>query len=731
MSTRGVRWAQHVGVVFAVVVAASVAACGSDGTPSGFGDTPAPTGDDGGTESGIFGGTPGSTLQSLTIDPPNAAVESVDGTIVTQGFKAIGHFADGSSTPIATTVTWSANEPQIGGLAATGLYTASGAVGGVVTINAALQGKQATASLTVKLHVHENPQNVPTNVQGALEGATAKDAAVVWAYPYDGTVWPRGLLAPLLQWNGGAAPDIYLVHIKSPTFELEDFVASTNSPASRVALDAPTWQKFVDSSSGPSSVKVSRWDGTTATVIADHTWSVAPGSMRGTIYYWSNNLGRVLRIKPGAATPDDFANQAPLNDPTKFTQSSCLMTCHTVSADGSTLVSGGGVYGGSYDLIGGKPLYSLGGTWGAASGSSSSVVRWMAPALSPTGKYMLTNAQALGLTMDNDPGAGTTTAPFLGLYTTADGQPVPGSGLMGVALTTPTWSPDGKRVAYVDSGDPSTWGTVPSIAWDSPPPGDLRVMQFDETKSPMVSAPQTLVDKGTDPNKRIAWPTISPDGNWVLYSRAASADTRSGNGDLYIASTVNPNQEVRLAALDGDGYPFAAGARDLSWSFEPSFAPVASGGYIWVAFTSRRTYGNVLTDVALPVNDPNNPANNKLGTKQLWVAAIDLNPTPGKDPSHPAFHLTGQDEQNLAMRGFWALEPCKGDGLGCGSGTECCGGYCASNSGGAADAGGFVCKSQTTGCGQSGDKCNVAADCCSAGTGETCVNHVCTDPAPR
>ena len=38
--------------------------------------------------------------------------------------------------------------------------------------------------------------------------------------------------------------------------------------------------------------------------------------MRGTIYYWSNNLGRVLRIKPGAAAPDDFANQAPLNDPT-------------------------------------------------------------------------------------------------------------------------------------------------------------------------------------------------------------------------------------------------------------------------------------------------------------------------------------------------------------------------------------------------------------------------------
>jgi len=725
------RWslAQYLAAFAIVGGAAVVAACGSDGSGSGFADTPDASGEDAGTEAATFGGQPGSTLQSLTIEPPTAAVESNDGAVVTQGFKAIGHFADGTSAPLATSIAWTANEPQVGAVGSTGFYTASGSVGGVVTVNASYQGKQATAALTVKIHLHANPQNVPANVQGALEGATAKDAAVVWAYPYDGTVWPRGLLAPLLQWNGGAAPDIYLVHVKNTTFELEDFVVSTNAPSSRVALDAGVWQKYVDSSSGPSSVKVSRWDGTAATLIADHTWSVAPGSMRGTIYYWSNNLGRVLRIKPGAPAPDDFANKAPLNDPNQFTQSSCLMTCHTVSADGSTLVSGGGVYGGSYDLVAGKPTVSLGGTWGAASGSSSSVVRWMAPAVSPTGKYILTNAQALGLTMDNDVGAGTSTAPFLGLYTTADGKPVPGSGLMGVALTMPTWSPDGKRVAYVDSGDPTAWGTAPGIPWVSPPPGDLRVMQFDETKSPMVSAPQTLVATGADPNKRITWPTITPDGNWIIYSRAVGADTRSGNGDLYIASATTPNQEARLAALDGDGYPFAAGARDQGWSYEPSFAPVASGGYFWVVFTSRRTYGNVLTDVAEPVTDPNNPANNKAGTKQLWVAAIDLNPTPGKDPSHPAFHLTGQDEQNLAMRGFWALEPCKGDGQGCGSGTECCGGYCAGGPGG--DSGGFVCQSQKPACGQSGDKCDVAADCCNTASGETCINHVCTDPAPR
>ena len=66
--------------------------------------------------------------------------------------------------------------------------------------------------------------------QGPLQSATAPDASVVWAYPYDGTVWPRGLLSPNLQWNGGAATDDYYVHIVSSTFELQDFAVSTGAP---------------------------------------------------------------------------------------------------------------------------------------------------------------------------------------------------------------------------------------------------------------------------------------------------------------------------------------------------------------------------------------------------------------------------------------------------------------------------------------------------------------------
>jgi hypothetical protein len=712
MSTWWTRGIQLLGAVVLVTAAAAGAGCGGGGASPDYGDGGGASPDAGadvgkltGDDSGSFGNGP--NLLSISINPASAAIESLDGAAVTQAFTVTGHYDNGTTMTIPSGISWTAGEPQVGAIDPSGLFTASGAVGGVVPIAAAYKGQKASASLTVKLHLRLNGGNVPGNVQTQLGGASTPDATVTWAYPYDGTVWPRGLLAPILQWNGGAATDDYYLHLKSTTFELDDFTTSTGAPSSQVALDAKTWQKFVDSTSGATQMTVARWDGSKATLIANHTWTVAPASMRGTIYYWSNNLGRVLRIKPGAAQPDDFANQAPLNDPAQYTQSSCLMTCHTVSADGSTLISGGGVFGGSYDLHKSQPTVSLGGTWGGPSGNSSSVVQWSNSALSPTGKYIVTNGMAEGLAYANDQ----TTTGFLGMYTTVDGKPVANSGLMGVPVTQPAWSPDGTRIAFVDAGDPMGWYAT----WNVPPPGDLKVYQFDETKNPMVSGLQTLVSTGADPNQRIAWPTITPDSQWVLYSRTQGADTRIGNADLYFASAVTPNQEVRLAKLDGDGYPFAAGSRDLSWNFEPSFAPVAAGGYFWVVFTSRRTYGNILTG-------------DKTIVKQLWVAAIDENPKAGVDPSHAAFHLTGQDEAHLAMRGFWALDPCKGDGQGCASGTECCGGYC---SGGAGDSGGPVCTSQSQGCSQNGDKCNVTSDCCNAPTGTTCINHVCSEAPPQ
>jgi hypothetical protein len=655
-------------VLLCSVLVTVVFACGSSSRRFGTGETSG--GNDSESYNAEFGETEDKPVVKLEIDPPQASLDVTDGAAATRAFKAIATFADNTKREVTSGVVWSSTNRQVGNVGADGVYTTSGSVGGRVKVSASFKEQSGSADLSVKLHLLQNPANVDASTITALKGATQKDVLVTWAYPYDGTVFPRGLAGPLLMWNNGAEGDLYYIRLTSQTFELE--ALSAVPPPSRYAFSGTTWQRFVDSTSGASELFVARYAGGVATVAARQNWSIAPASMRGTIYYWANNKGRVMRIKPGADVPDDFS----AGTFGALPESSCTMTCHTVSADGSTLVSGGDTLGGSYDLLKNQPIFDTGGAPDTAQKRL-----WSNAALSPNGKYLVQNSSDL----PGPPGKSD------GLWDTKTGARVPSSGLDGVQLGMPAFAADGTKIAYVGVTGPETEA--------------LSVFAFDLANA-KATAPFQLVAKGS--GGRIAWPSISPDSGWIIYHRGP-LDTRDGNADLFLASSNISNQEIRLANLNGDVYPFAAGTRDRSLNYEPTFAPVASGGYFWVVFTSRRTYGNYLTGDSTVV-------------KQLWVAAIDMNPAAGSDPSHPAFLLPGQDLTSLNMRGFWALDPCKGDGQGCASGTECCGGYCDDSD----PNGALVCKSAGV-CARNGDHCTQSSDCCEVALGSTCINHVCAE----
>jgi hypothetical protein len=611
----------------------------------------------------------------LEIEPKDASLLVDYGQPGNQAFQVFGVRPGGERISLTRDITWTATQFAIGAVDGAGLYTASGAQGGVVDVRATYRGKVATAKLTVKLKITEIAATVDISAQTALRNATAQDSAVRWLYPYDKTVFPRGLAAPLLMWNGGAANDMYLVHLKSATFELEQFVRPT-LPV-RVALPEATWNAFVESTSGGAELKVTRLSGANATVVINHRWTVAPASMRGTIYYWANNTGRVMRLKPGASQPDDFSD----GKLTGLPSSNCTMTCHVVSADGSRLISGGDTLGGAYDLRGDRAVFDEGGNPG-----SGRKRRWAYAGISPDGKYLVESFAP------NPIGFGTETGLFeLG---SAGVTKVASSGLDGKRLGTPSFSPDGRLIAYVDYQN-------------GPTKDSIKLLDFD-SKTAKATNDRVLVPKGAGAFP--AYPSLSPDGKWVLYQRGSGHRTDQNNtADLFLASTET-GQEVPLRLVNGDDY---LTARDLRWNFEATFAPVPAGGYFWIVLTSRRTYGNLYTGAANQV-------------KQLWVAAIDQTPTPGQDPSHPAFLLPGQ-ANTLNLRGYWALDPCKGDGEGCATGSECCGGFCDGSGGGGAK----VCRSQRTSCAQNGDRCEQSSDCCGVGSGVTCINHVCAEPTPR
>jgi hypothetical protein len=672
----------------ALAAAVSPAACGS--SPSGgSGFTPdastgSPDGEaaDGSWLTGDASSGDGSlvnnkTVTGLTISPNQASIASLNGKPATQQFQAIAQFSDNTTGPISG-ATWSGSDPQVGSVAG-GLFTASGSQGGTVTISASYGGKSATATLVVKLHLEENPGNVSGSVQSALQGATTLDTQVTWAYPYDATVFPRGVGQAPLMWIGAAATDLYYVQLSSPTFELDTF---TTAATGRYDFSAADWQDFVDSTTGAAELKVSRWNGTAATLLTDLHWTVAPGSMRGTIYYWAINTARVMRIQPGATAPDDFLG------PTVICPS-----CHTVSANGQQLLMNEGTWPSetsfNYDLQASTNTYS---GFSVTTGSS----QWALPGVTPDGTVIVENFAPLRGSIGVQTGA----------FLAATGAQIPTTGLEGNQLYMPAFSPDSKLLAYVD-------GTT----------NDLHAYDWDQTSKKATNDRIIVTSAANSTYPQIQFPTVSPDHQWIIYGRGTSLGSLGVPGNLYAASVANPGTEVPLNALNGTSYPFAAGARDQNLDYEPTFAPVAAGGYFWVVFHSRRTWGNAITGPAYVAEGQ--------GVKQLWVAAFDQAPVAGKDPSHSAFYLPGQDSTTLNMRGYWALDPCKGNGQGCQSGVECCGGYCAAaGADGGADAG-LVCASTTSGCAQDGDKCTTSSECCGAASGETCINDTCSSPPPQ
>jgi hypothetical protein len=280
---------------------------------------------------------------------------------------------------------------------------------------------------------------------------------------------------------------------------------------------------------------------------------------------------------------------------------------------------------------------------------------------------------------------------------------LPGS----VGLMTPAFSPDGKHLAAIE-GTGSWYHNLTS--------GRLAMMDFDEPTTTFSNyTGLALASSFPAGQQALAYPTFSPDSQWIAFNVAdhpSGCDGTCNDSETQVSrialQSVTATAPIDLAILSD---PATATAADKNHTNEPTFNPVARGGYFWVVVTSMRDYGNRVTGTA----------NN--GKKRLWVAAIDQSPAPGADPSHPAFFLEGQDETTTNMRGFWTLTPCipSQGGPPCTNGFDCCSGFC--------DNGACVIP-QMLACAGAGEACSATSDCCND-TVVMCTSGVCTPDLPK
>src|SRR6185436_4147224 len=93
------------------------------------------------------------------------------------------------------TPKWSLSTPEAGLIDANGLFTSNGNAGGKITVTATYGMAKATSTLTINLHALEDPGAVTPGDQATLKGpAGQNDPAWTLWYPYDKTIFPRGIL---------------------------------------------------------------------------------------------------------------------------------------------------------------------------------------------------------------------------------------------------------------------------------------------------------------------------------------------------------------------------------------------------------------------------------------------------------------------------------------------------------------------------------------------------------
>jgi hypothetical protein len=781
-------------LLFGVVllVGGVAGACGSDDTSIFEKDGGSTSGDDSGGLGGDggmigLGGGDGSTTPKgpMVIVPINKVIDVTAGTTITP----VNYTATIGGVAVAP--AWSIDRGELGSIdVSSGVFTPSGTLGGTGTISATYGSTTATTNVTVFLHVVQNGASIDdTNeldggageagdggfgaggfggvggsgvggaygTPGIFPGTPTSDASLQMLYPYDQTVWPRGLLAPLLQWTADQAWDGLYIHIQENAYE---YTGTFSKPAGASAfinnpIPIDAWNQLTESNAGePVMVTVELAVAGVPYGPLTQTWHVASAPLTGTVYYQSygTNLATnypgakpdghrfgaaTLGIRAGATAPVLIAGK------TSTTDTSGCRVCHTVSSDGSQLVTKW-----ADDVT--TSVYDLHGVTGSNETEvlpAGTNLAW--PAVANDGAYVFTDSSgAIGSN-------GTPSAPRWipsGDNMTVSGLPA------NLRAAFPVFSPDGKHVAFTwyggavapyGSGDTDTLAimdfTGPTGAEDAGD-GGVAFANFAPLFNP-AGADAGMV------GLRAIYPSFFPTSDGIVFENELRTDGRAGYGETRAdcdtagagCVTVGAEGEIwwvdtktqkahRLDNLNGDSYlPSLAthtGAADEILNYEPTVNPVPSGGYAWVVFTSRRLYGNVATRNAYE-SDPRNfdtSGTSPSGPtpKKLWVAAIDLNAPPGTDPSHPAFYLPAQELFAGNSRGYWVVNPCEADGSSCATGDECCGGFCRPG-----DDGGLVCTDKKPTCAQVSEKCASASDCCGAAAGILCIDDVCTTPTPR
>ena len=233
--------------------------------------------------------------------------------------------------PGALTPAWSLDRYDVATVT-NGAVNLISAVPGTLNVTAYTGGFSATGVLNVLVNSTDTsaaPSNAVTNFAKPVAGTDPMKVL----YPYDKTVLPLGLTAPVVQWDtGGTAASAVKLTLSypatgTPTFSWSQIMAETVPPSA--TIPQAIWKDFENTGKGQDvKFTIQRVLGSTPAPALSRTLHFSSAPVRGLIYYTQyqrNGSTDMMVADPGSTSTARTA----------FASSNGCPVCHSVSANGN------------------------------------------------------------------------------------------------------------------------------------------------------------------------------------------------------------------------------------------------------------------------------------------------------------------------------------------------------------------------------------------------------------